>query len=163
MILTSGFEIPMDHGQSQVTWYPLEAYPKTLDTRTTLGRKSWHQFPYLPRWDEDKWWENSFKRKRFSNEVFGLLFVECDSFMFPCFATISWTSQHVVMWDMVYWCCSVAIAQWWHKDGKTEKPCLSMKLHLAEGKQQDMVMNDYIASLPIEGKLRVFHALVWMA
>ena len=73
------------------------------------------------------------------------------------------TSQHVVMWDMVYCCCSVAIAQWWHKDGKAEKPCLSIKLHRAEGKQQDMVMNDYIASLPIEGKLRVFHALVWMA
>ena len=73
------------------------------------------------------------------------------------------TVPHVVMWDMVYWCCSVAIAQWWHKDGKAEKPCLSIKLHLAEGKQQDMVMNDYIASLPIEGRLRVFHALVWMA
>ena len=51
------------------------------------------------------------------------------------------------------------MAQRW----KAEKPCLSMKLHLAEGKQQDMVMNDYTASLPIEGKLRVFHALVWMA
>ena len=74
---------------------------------------------------------------------------------------LSWTSQHVVMWDMVYWCCSVAIAQWWHKDGKAEKPCLSIKLHRAEGKQQDMVRNDYVASLPIRGRLRVFHALVW--
>ena len=104
--------------------------------------------------------------KRFSNDVFGLLFSTQVGNV-----QVKWQQSSLLVMDFTTCChmgygllmlfCSHCpmMAQRW----KAEKPCLSMKLHLAEGKQQDMVMNDYIASLPIEGKLRVFHALVWMA
>ena len=110
--------------------------------------------------------ENGFQT--FFKRGFGLLFstqvgnVECDRFMFH--ASLPFqdcaTCCHVGYGILMLFCshCPMMAQRW-----KAEKPCLSMKLHLAEGKQQDMVKNDYIASLPIEGKLRVFHALVWMA
>ena len=106
--------------------------------------------------DEKKFQTKTFFKRGFWFVVFNSSW-KCGNVIDSCsmLCYLSRTVQHVVMWDMVYWCCSVAIVQWWHKDGKAEKPCLSIKLHLAAGKHH--------ASLTIKGRLRVFHALVWMS
>ena len=44
-----------------------------------------------------------------------MLFLECDRFMIPCFATFAGLYNMLSYGNMVYWCCSVAIAQWWSK------------------------------------------------
>ena len=118
----------MDHDRSQVTWYPLEVYPKTLATRTVLGRKSWSQFPLL-RWNDDdkcetvsneKGFQTFFKRSFWVVDGFQLMLdSSCHGFK------LSWTSQQGYM---VNWCscCSVAIALWWSKM-EPERPCLSIQ------------------------------------
>ena len=154
MILILGIGIPMDHARSQVTWYPLEAYPKTLDTRTILGRTPWHQFPNPPgemKMNDVKTVSNengfhTFFKRGFWFVVFNSSW-KCEVQM-----AVEFTTCHMGIWytDVVLLPLPDDGQRW-----KAEKPCLSIKLHLAEGKHH--------ASLPIKGRLRVFHALVWLA
>ena len=161
----------MDSSRNLVTWYPLEVYPKTLDTRTVPRREVLAPVPILTqvrwRWMMRKQFQTKTVSKRFSNEVLGLLFstqvgnVESMTSSELCCHFMDFTTCcHMGYGILMLFCshCPMMTQRW-----TSEKLCLSIKLHRAEGKQQDMVMNDYIASLPIEGKLRVFHALVWMA
>ena len=120
-------------------------YPKTLDTTTNSRGRSVVPVPILTqvrwRWMMRKQFQTKTVSKRFSNEVFGfvvnsswkmsspwqvvnsaaiarihnMLLGECDRFMIPCFAAIALLHNMWSYGNMVYWCCSVAIAHWWSK------------------------------------------------
>ena len=123
-----GFRVPKRKTKGDAARYPLwGTIPKLWTPRPIPEDDLWYQFPILTqvRW---RWMmrKRVFKRKRFSNEVFGLLFS----------TQVGNAWEHDVIWNSWYpWFCSVAVAQWWHRDGKAETRFLSIKLHQAEGKQ----------------------------